>query len=433
MNKFKRLIILLTVILTSASIFPQETLDQIVAVVDDEIILDSEVTQMAYMLCVQQGIKPQKNPEKFEEMRKQALDNYINRELLLIRADEDTVIANEQQVDAYLEQQLENVIQQTGGEDQLEARMGMMMSQIRDLYRRRIVKDLRANAIKDSIFLPITIGRREVREFFEENKDSLGQMREAVEISHILVEPQPGEQARLKARSAAENVRKQLLDGADFSEMAQKYSDDPGSAKRGGDLGFKGRDDFVREYAEAAFNLEPGKISGIVESQFGFHIIKLVERRGEKIHTKHILFSIEPTEEDLVEAAEKIKKVHTMLKEGADFDSLVVKYSDDESTVEDGGYLGEFEFNQLQQMAPEFSYVLNNLKPGEISEPVKTQYGFHILKLHDRSRARQLRFEEDYDRLKEMALNFKKQKRLNEWLGEKRQEVYVKYKVPSLQ
>ena len=422
----------LIVIMTTAS-FAQEALDQIAAVVEDEIILDSEVTQMAYMMSMQQGFNPQDNPARFNEMRKQALENYINRELLLIRADEDTVVANEDQVEAYLQQQLDNVIQQAGGEDQLEARMGMMMSQIRDLYRRRIVKDLRANAIKDSIFLPITVGRRKVGEFFKENQDSLGQMRESVEISHILVEPDPGEKARMNALETAREIREKIVKGADFAKMAQEYSDDPGSAKRDGDLGFKGRDDFVREYAEAAFKLKPGDISDPVESQFGFHIIKMIERRGEKIHTRHILFSIKPTQEDMVCAADTIKIIHKMLKDGADFDSLVAEYSDDESTVEDGGYLGEFEVEQLKQMAEEFAFVLDDLEPGEISEPVKTQYGFHVIKLHDRTSARKLSFEDDYDRIREIVLNFKKQERLEEWLDEKRKEVYVEYKLSSLE
>ncbi|MDZ7725499.1 MAG: peptidylprolyl isomerase [candidate division KSB1 bacterium] len=431
MNKYIQLLLILAFFAVSPGV-SQDVLDQVAAVVDNEVILDSEVTQMAYMMSMQQGIDPQKNPSRFQEMRKQALESYINRELLLIQADEDTVIANEQQVEAYLEQQLDNVIQQSGGENQLEQRMGMMMSQIRDLYRRRIVKDLRANAIKDSIFLPVRVGRRQAREFFNENKDSLGRMRETIEISHILIEPEPGEKAKMKAMNTAQKLREDIMNGADFSEMAQKHSDDPGSAKQGGDLGFKGRDDFVREYAEAAFNLKPGEISGVVESQFGFHIIKLIERRGEKIHTKHILVSVEPTEEDQRRAAEKIKEIYSMLKNGADFDSLVLEYSDDESTVDDGGYLGEFEVDQLEQMAKEFTFVLSNLQPGEVSEPVKTQYGFHVLKLHDRISARQLSFEEDYDRIKEMVLSYKKQQRLDEWLDEKRDQVYVEYKISSL-
>ncbi len=410
----------------------QELLDRVVAIVDDEIILDSEVTQMAWMMSAQMGVDPARNQDQFMEMRKVAAQNLVTKELLVIQADKDTVEANEQQVDMYLEQQMQNAIQQAGGENRLEEALGMTMSQIRRMYRDDIQKELRASAVQEQKLMNVQVSRREVEKFYKEKKDSLGSMNETVDISHILVEATPGEKARLEAMEKAIQVRKQLVEGADFAELAKQVSEDPGSAARGGDLGFMARDEFVREYAEAAYNLEPDEISDIVESQFGFHIIELLDKRGEKIHTRHILIAVNPTEEDEIEAANTIKEIHKKLKQGADFNEMVLEYSDDASTREDRGHLGTYEVEQLRNMAKEFLFALEDVQEGEITDPVKTKFGFHVLRLNSRQSAREYDFEKDYERIEQMALNYKKQQVLIEWINDMKDDVYIEYKDESL-
>lgn len=416
----------------SMPIDAQEYLDRIVAIVDDDIILESEVTRMAWMMCMQMGIDPARNQDKFLEFRKLAAENMVTKELLVIQADKDTVEADERQVDAYLEQQMQGAIQQAGGEEKLEAIFGMTMSRIRRYHRENIEKEMRANAVQEQKLMNVTVNRREVKEFYDTMKDSLGRVNETIDISHILVETKPGETARMEAMEKAIQIRKQLLDGADFAELAKEYSDDTGSAPRGGDLGFMSRDDFVREYAEAAFQLEPGELSDVVESQFGFHIIQLLDKRGEKIHTRHILVGIKPTREDEIEAAEKIKDIHQQLLDGADFVEMVEKYSDDASTREDRGHLGAYEVEQLRNMAKEFTFALNDVQVGEISDPVKTQYGFHILKLNSKEEDREIDFDKDYEKIRELALNYKKQQELEKWINQMKEHVYIEYKDKTL-
>ncbi len=409
----------------------QDLLDRIVAVVDDEVILDSEVTQAAWMMASQMGVDPAREPQRFLDLRKAALKNLVNKELLVIQADNDTIKADERQVESYLEQQLQAAVQQAGGENRLEEALGMPMSQIRRLYRKEIEKELRANTVQEKKLSKIKLSPREVRDFFESKKDSLGRINESVDISHILIEVRPGEKARRGALAKAMEIRKRLLEGEDFAELA-KLSDDPGSAARGGDLGFMPRSDFVREYAEAALKLQPGELSEVVETQFGFHIIRLEEKRGDKIHTRHILVAVKPTKEDELAAAEKIKAIHQELMSGANLEELAAKYSDDESTKDDRGHLGRYEVEQLRRMAKEFLFALSGLKPGEISDPVKTQYGFHILKLNGRESAREYSLETDYDRIEQMAINYKRQQELQKWLEELKKQVYIEYKDPSL-
>ncbi len=412
----------------------QELLDRIVAIVDDEIILESEVTQSAWMMLMQMGIDPTRNQDKFVEFRKMAAQTMITKELLLIQADKDTVEANEQEVEQHLAQQMQVVIQRAGGEEKLEEIFGMPLSRIRRNYREDIEKDLRAKAVQDQKLMNVTVNSREIKEFFKTMRDSLGSRNETVDLSHILVEIKPGETARMNAMEKAIQVRRELLDGKDFAELAQEYSDDPGSAQRGGDLGFMAREDFVRPYAEAAFQLEEGELSDIVESDFGFHIIQMLERRGEKIHTRHILIAIEPTREDEIQAAEKIKDVYQQLEDGANFADLVEKYSDDESSKYDRGHLDTYDVNELRQMemGKEILFALNGVKVGEYSEPVKTVYGFHILKLNAKEEARDYDLEKDYDRIQTMALNYKQQQVLEEWLDQIKDQVYLEYKDETL-
>ncbi len=412
----------------------QELLDRIVAIVDDEIILESEVTQTAWLMLMQMGLDPQRNPDKFLEFRKMAAQNIVTKELLVIQADKDTVEANEAEIEQHLQHQMQLAIQQAGGEDKLEEVFGMTMSRIRRNYREDIEKELRAKAVQDQKLMNVTVNSREVKEFFETMKDSLGSRNETVDLSHILIETKAGETARMNAMEKAIQVRRELVEGGDFAELAKEYSDDPGSAARGGDLGFMARDDFVREFAEAAFQLEAGQLSDIVESQFGFHIIQMIERRGEKIHTRHILISIKPTKQDEIDAAEKIKDVYRQLEEGGDFAELVVKYSDDESSKYDRGHLDTFEVNELRQMemGKELLFALNGVGIGEYSEPVKTVYGFHILKLNAKDQAREFSLEKDYDRIEQMALTWKQQKVLEEWLAQMKKEVYIEYKDDKL-
>ena len=411
-----------------SSLFAQQTLDRIVAIVDDEIILESEVTQMAYMMSMQSGIQPQQNPEQFQQFRQQALESFVNKELLLIKAEEDTIEANEREVEQYLDQQMASVIQQAGGEDKVEASLGIPLSRLRRSYRDEIRKDLRANMVKRTMLADVSVTRREIKQFFKTMPDSAKQLQEAVDISHILIEPRTGEKARMEALEKAEDLRQQILDGANFAELAREHSDDTQSARRGGDLGFMSRDDFVRSYAEAAYNLKPGEVSKVVKSEFGYHIIKLEAKRGEKIHTRHILISVEPTRSDLVAAADTIKMIHKKLINGADFDSMVIEYSGDKSTIADKGHLGVFEIQQLEQMASEFVFALEDVEEGSYSDPVRTQYGFHILKLHSRDKSRELDLERDRDKIEQLALQHKEQQILQEWINEKKKEVYVEYK-----
>lgn len=416
------------IMLPGSSLFSQQPLDKIAAIVDDDIILESEVVQAAYLIAMQMQIDPTKDMAKFLELKNTALENLINRKLLLIQAEKDTIVADERQVEGYLQQQMQNNIQQVGGEEKLEEYFGAPISKIRRQFREEIVNNLVIQAMQQQKLANVKVSRREVENFYHTMADSEATVKETVDISHILIEPEPGEEAIRNALKKIETIRERILAGEDFAELAKQFSEDPGSATRGGDLGFMSRGDFVAPFEQAAFALKPGEISDIVESEYGYHIIKLEDKRGEKIHTRHILIAPQPTEADLVKAAEKIKTIYAELKAGANFYEMVEKYSMDMSTKNQRGHLGTFEIDQLRQTAKEFIFALDRVEVGEYSEPVRTQYGFHVLRLNSREAARKLSLEKDWDRIEAMAIEQKKQREFEKLLQAIRDQVYVEIK-----
>ncbi len=173
--------------------------------------------------------------------------------------------------------------------------------------------------------------------------------------------------------------------------------------------------------------LNPGDFSDIVKTRFGFHIIQCIDRKGDKINVRHLLILLQPTKEDEKETIEKIKYVRKLLdKKDADFEKIAKQYSDDETTKEQGGHLGLLELENLQEK--EFKNAIEDLEVGEISQPFKTQFGWHILKLNAREEARTITIEKDWDKIENWALNLKRQKEFQKWVEEIKEDVYVDIK-----
>ena len=404
----------------------QEHLDGIAAIVGDQIILRSEVSQYAFNVALQMNIDIKNNPKKFEQLRRQTLENLIIQKILLEKAKEDTVKVDEAQVDQMLNQQIAAWTQQVGSESKLEEYFGMPINKIRREFRDEVRNRLLVDKVQQQFMQKITITRPEVEEFYRTMKDSLPEVREMVNISHILMQIKARGKAREEALKKIREIRQKILNGADFAAMARLYSEDPGSASRGGELGFIQRGDFVPEFERVAFSLSPGEISDVVETRFGFHIIQMIEKRGEKINVRHILIRLKPTEKDAELTRKLLAAVRDSILQGASFAEMAKKYSDDETTKDNGGNLGWFEVDKLQ--LPEFKKAIQGLKPGEISEPFRTQYGYHIVKVNARRKAGKLTLEKDWQQIEQMALNYKRSKKFKEWVDNLRKQTYIAIK-----
>jgi peptidyl-prolyl cis-trans isomerase SurA len=408
----------------------QEVLDRIVAVVDDKIILQSELDQFGYQMAFQLGINPQRDVEKFQALKQEALNNLVNQKVMLTKAQEDSIVVDDRQVDQLLDERIKSMVDQLGSEEKVEEYFGQPLRKIRRTFRSDIADALMVRTLQQKKMRELKVSRREVEQFYQAYKDSLPTIKASVKLSHVLFNVQPGEVAANAAREKLDGLLKRIRGGEDFAKLAGEFSEDPGSMKRGGELGFIQRGDFVREFEEVAFSLKPGEISEIVQTQFGFHLIQLIDRRGEKINVRHILLRVTTTAEDEERVREEAASVLAEIKSGkVKFEDAAKQYSTDKTTNEKGGDLGWFELEQLQVAA--FREVARTLQPGEISEPLKTEFGFHLVRLDERREPRQYTLAEDWAQIEEMAMQHKGETEMRAWVESLKKKMYVRIKSES--
>jgi len=425
---FKQFIAVFAVLLTGFRLsLAQDVLDKIVAVVDDNIILRSELQQFAYTFAIQSGLDPSKDPEKFDQVLKQTLDNLITQKVLLVKAKEDSVTVSDEQVDQVLEEQVQQMVRQLGSESKLEDYFGSPLRQIRREFREEVEERLLVQKLQDVKKQETQISRKEIENFYSTYRDSLPELKEGVRIRHILVHVEPSQAAIERASKRAEQVLAQLRQGENFAELAKQISEDPGSAAKGGDLGLVQRGDMVKEFEQAAFALEPGQISNIVRSQFGLHIIKLERKIGEKIRVSHILFRLDTSADDESATVERLKALRQRILDGElTFEDAAKQFSKDDVTAEKGGDLGFIELDEFQ--VPAFKAAVEGLNAGEISEPVKTRFGFHLIKVDERRARRKLNIADDWEQIESWALNLKRTKEFQKYVAASRNDVYIELK-----
>jgi peptidyl-prolyl cis-trans isomerase SurA len=426
MLKLFKLVTSLFLIFT-VSVNAQQLVDGVAAIVGQEIILNSEVEQYVQNYVLQNKINVTSNPEAYKRIKNQVLESLVEQKILLTKADEDTITVTEREVDRYLEEQLRTLIARAGSESALESAFQSPMKKIRRDLRSETENRLKIETLRRKKFAEVKVSRREVEEFYKMYQDSLPVLKETVDISHILKQIKSGESSRNAALLKIGEIKDKVDAGEDFADLAKNYSEDPATGTRGGDLGFIKRGDLVTEFEEVAFDLEPGEISDIVETQFGFHIIKMIERRGEKIHTAHILIQLKPTEDDEVRVKNELEALRQKALNGESFETLAMENSDDENVQNDKGHLGIWEVDKLA--IPQFKTVVSDMETGEISMPFKTEYGYHIVRLNFHEAPRTLTLEKDWDKLQNMALNFKVDEEYRNWITALKEDIPIEYKI----
>jgi len=404
----------------------QQLVDGIAAIVGKEIILRSEIQQYVQNYVVQNRIDVKNNQGLLNNLKAQTMEKLIEQKLLLAKAEEDTLQVDDMMLDQKVDERIRYLIGQTGSEDKLEKVFGSPMKKIKRDTRKVVKEQLLVEQVRAARLRGLKVSRREVEAFYKTYKDSLPDLKETVDISHILMLVKASEASQDEAYKKISKIYEEIKNGADFAKAAEQYSDDPASAQRGGDLGLISRGDFVPEFETAAYQLKDGEISDIVQTQFGFHIIQMIERRGEKIHTRHILVRVTPTEDDEQHIVDVLNGIRQQALAGASFDSLALKYSEDDNVTKDSGHLGIFEVDQM--VIPQFKKVVDAMNPGDISTPFKTDFGYHIVKLNDRQDARSFTLEKDWERIEQMALNHKMETKYVEWINELKKTVPIDIK-----
>ena len=348
-----------------------------------------------------------------------------NEKLILAKAVEDSIVVTDDEVNQQLDALIQQRVQQAGSEQRLEELYGMPITRIKREFRDDMRKQLLTSRMQQKKFADVQVSRREVEEFFATYKDSLPKVPEEVELYHIFLIPKASDQAKAAVRAKAQLVLDSIKAGRDFAELAKRHSQDPGSAAASGDLGFIRRGQLVQEFEEVVFGLRQEQISNIVETSFGFHIIQLIERRGETVHGRHILFKVERDTTAEHATIERLKSFKDSVAHGATFADLAKRHSEDAETAPVGGFLGTFTIDQIDQS---LATVIKTMKPGEISDPLRVEfgknYGYHIVFLKKRTPEHAMNLTDDWKRIEQIATNFKRNKEYQAWIAELKQDIY---------
>lgn len=383
-------------------------LDKIVAVVDDEIVLQSDVENKLRMALIGQGIDVRTMPQaELEDMFNKVLENEIQRKLLLAKAREDSIEVDDDRVEEMVRAQIRQFKEEFGAAAFAEElkKQGLTERQVRDEFREQFRDQYLERSMHEMLAQQVSVSPRDVKAFQEKYRRGESDI---VSLSHIFLEPVASAKQQDEIRPRAEAVLQRIRAGENFAALAKEYSQDPGSAPQGGDLGFFGRGTMVTAFEEVAFGLKVGEVSDLVQSKFGFHIIRVDEIAGDQVRARHILFLL-PADEEA--AQRRAMALYQQIQDGADFAELARAESDFEQTGARGGFLGSF---PKANLPPEYADVVRALKPGEVSLPVKMEGGWNLFRIND-----------DASALEEIAKEERLQALFREKLAETREKLYV--------
>lgn len=399
----------------------EKLVDQIAAVVNDEIILQSEVDlQAQYYAYVNKKYKVT------SELWHQVLESMISQKLLLAKAKLDSIQVSGTQVERAIDQRIDYLSNRLGSEQAVRDYYKKSIMQIRNELRETVKKEMLVEQVKQKEFGKISITNPEVVDFYNMHKDSMEVLPASVDLYQIFIYPSQTQAAKDVSYKKIQMILDSLKAGASFEELSKRYSED-GTASRGGDLGFSKRGDFVPTFEEAAYKLNVGDISGIVETQFGYHIIKMVERRGENIHTKHILIKADKSNLDHQAAIDSLTLWRKQISEGKEtFENIAVLHSKDEFASK-GGFIGRVPIKDLDA---NFQRAIETLSNNEISLPAQFQLnngelGYHIIKIKNKLPEHQMNLTDDYSEIQTMALELKKDQFVEKWVNDIKKEVFV--------
>jgi len=371
-------------------------------------------------------------------MRCTIFEELLFQSLLLNQANLDSLEVSEKQVEGELDRRISMFIQQMDGQDKMEAYFRKSVYEIKNDFRPIIRDQQLTQQMQGQITSGVSVSPAEVRAFYKGiPKDSLPLVESEVQISQIVIIPKIKDEEKAYYRKKVEGYKTDVLAGGDFEQIAINYSEDPGSAPKGGDLGFVGRNELVPEFAEAGFSLtRKGELSDVVETDFGYHLIQFLERRGERVHLRHILIIPKVQPEEKSRAKNKLDSIAKEIRAGnITFEKAARSFSEDEKSKYSGGVYvnprtgtSRFESSQIE---PKTNYVVKNLKIGEISTSFETknQKGkdeSKIITVKSKTKAHIASLDTDYQRISDMALEKKKEKEVSRWILEKQKTTYIK-------
>ncbi|MAY82561.1 MAG: peptidylprolyl isomerase [Flavobacteriales bacterium] len=405
-------------------------LDEVIGVVGNEIVTKFEV-ETKFNSLNQSGAVITDNS------RCEVLEEVLFTKMLLNQAKVDSLEVTDDQVEAEMNRRLRHFIAQLGSEERMEEVYGESISDIKNRMRDALFENLMVQSMQGELTSDVNVTPAEVEEFYNRiPTDSLPLIDAEVEIAQIIKYAPISREAKQAAKSRLREFKERVENGEKFSTLAVLYSEDKASAVRGGEIGFVGRAEVEAEFGAAAFKLKAGQVSPIVETRYGFHILQLIERRGDRVNVRHILIRPQMDAVGLEKARSELDSIADLINEGSlTFEQAAKKFTDDEDSRNNGGLLiNPYDASSMipmDNLDPSLFLVIDNLEEGEMSEIVQLaepggKAGFKLVKLQKRTEPHRASLEADYQKVKSAARAEKEQEVLQEWLTRAMQETYIK-------
>ncbi|MEE4214369.1 MAG: peptidylprolyl isomerase [Bacteroidales bacterium] len=422
---------LLVFVLFTANTFSQYLIDEVSAIVGDETVFLSDVENMV----LQQLTMGDPRPE--EEIRCEVFEDLLIQLLFLDQARIDSIQISTDNINRMLDERLNDFVMRAGSEEALEQYFKKSMVEIRRDLRPMMEKQQLAGQVQSNLAMDIAITPEEVRRFYESvPADSLPLMPARVEVSIIQIDPPGMEESKLRTRQQLLDLRRRIVEGESFRALAVLYSEDEASAAAGGEIGFQVKANLDKAYADEAFSLKKNQVSKIIESQYGFHIIELIERRGNMVNTRHILIKPKITPEQTVKAMNRLDSIANLIRsDSLSFQEAAFRFSTHTGSRMNGGLYVTSDTREslieIDKLPQEMYMVVREMNINEISEGFRMQDEkgktvFRIMKLNKQTEPHVANLKDDYNFLHEIALSNKRSGIYMDWIKDKMEMTYIK-------
>lgn len=406
-------------------------IDEVVAVVGKTIVLESDIQNQYINMRMQGGIRGSAS-----EVRCQILEDILYQKLMVTQAEYDSIEVNEQQVQSELDRRIGVFINQFGSQEKMEDYYKKTLTEIKLELHDIIAEQLLAQQVQGNIVMNVDVTPSEIKSFYKNlPADSIPSIKTEYKIAQIVKNPPISVEERIQVKERLLEMRKRILNGESFSTLAILYSEDPGSAKKGGELGFYGRGQLYPEFEAIAFKLKEGEVSNVVETEAGYHIIQMIERKGDFINVRHILLAPKVSPLDLLKARNELDSIADLIQaDSITFEEAVAQFSEGENKNNKGfllnPYTGSTTF-EAEQLDPQVSFVIEKMSVGDISSPVpmktdEQKDAYRLLKLVEKTDPHRANLKNDYSRIQEWALQQKQMEVINDWINEKAREIYIR-------
>lgn len=407
-----------------------QLIDKIIAKVDDQIVLKSEL-ELTYLqyLANASGQDP-------ELVRCKVMESLVMNKLLLAKAEADSITVDKEQVERELADRMNYFVQSVGSEKKLEEYYGKTIDQLKADLKKQVKEQLVIKKMQRTITEKVKVTPAEVKKYFNSiAKDSLPYFSTEVEVGQIVKSPLATKQDKLEVRQKLEELKLKIQNGEDFCALATAYSEDPGSTANCGELGFFPKGSLVPEYEAVAYKLKPGELSTIIETEYGFHLIQLIERRANEINTRHILIKPGAKNTDLSTSIRLLDSLRRkIMADSVSFEKAAKDNSDDKVTKTNGGFFQDAKNGtskmSLDNMDAGIFFMIDTMTVGQISEPmlVKLEDGttaVRILYFKSKTPPHQANLKDDYQKIYQAAMKERENRLLDEWFNKTKSEIFI--------